>query len=202
MQFLPTLAFVIIAIAAMINLVFKDWRINIAALLFQYLAAFLLVTISWPISLAIIKLITGWMATATIGLTRMRYKNPAIKPETGSSLIFRGLTGLLVILLVFILAPGLKQHIFPEVDLLIIQGGLLLLSMSLLQLGVNSDPFLMIVSLLSFLTGFEIIHSALEVSTLLLLLIVIVNLGLALVGVYFILTTGEAQETLDEVKHK
>ncbi len=54
-----------------------------------------------------------------------------------------------------------------------------------MQLGTSGDPYLNIISLLSLLTGFEVIHAALERSTLLTGMLAVVNLGLALVGVYF-----------------
>ena len=195
---LSTFAFVLIVIAAMMILIFRDWRINTAALALQYLAAFVLVTLSWPIGLAIVKLIAGWMATAALALTCLRQKNARDSIESGASLVFRGLAGLLIILLIFILTPTLQAQVFPQVDLLILQGGLMLLGMSLMQLGTNSEPYLIVISLLSFLAGFEVIHAALEISTLLTGLLVVVNLGLALVGVYFIIKVGEPGKSSKE----
>lgn len=195
---LSIVAFVMIVIAAMIILIFRDWRVNAAALALQYLAAFALVTLSWPIGLAIVKLIAGWMATAAIALTCLRQNNASLTSESGASLVFRGLMGLLIILLIFILTPTLQANVFPQVDLLILQGGLMLLGMSLMQLGTTSEPYLTIISLLSFLTGFEIIHAALELSTLLTGLLVVVNLGLSLVGVYFMIKVGEPRESSDD----
>jgi len=161
------------------------WRFNAIALALQYLAAFVLVTLSWPVGMAVVKLIVGWMATTAIALTilRQHQNNPATEPV--ASLLFRGLAGLLVILLIFVIAPRLQENIFPDFDLVIVQGGLMLLGMSLMQLGTSGDPYLNIISLLSLLTGFEVIHSALERSTLLTGMLAVVNLGLALVGVYF-----------------
>lgn len=198
MSALSLLAFVFIVIASMIILVFKDWRINTAALGVQYLAAFALVTLSWPAGLAVVKLIAGWMATAAIATTCLRQKRFESADDPSASLFFRGLAGLLVVLLIFILAPTLRERVFPRIDLMIIQGGLMLMGMSLMQLGINSEPYLIIISLLSFLTGFEVVHAALELSTLLTGLFVIVNLGLALVGVYFIALAGEADQPSEE----
>jgi len=186
MQFLSTLAFIIITITSMVNLIIREWRFNAIALGIQYLTAFVLVTLSWPVGMAIVKLIVGWMATTAIALTilRQHQKNyPATEPV--ASLLFRGLAGLLVILLIFVIAPRLQESIFPDIDLVIVQGGLMLLGMSLMQLGTSGDPYLNIISLLSLLTGFEVIHAALERSTLLTGMLAVVNLGLALVGVYF-----------------
>jgi hypothetical protein len=190
-----TIAFVLIVIGAMVILIFRDWRINAVALAMQYLAAFVLVTISWPIGLAVVKLIAGWMATAAIALTCMRQKNSESPSEPTASLFFRALAGLLTVMLLFIMAPTLQAQVFPGVELVIIQGGVMLIGMALMQLGTNSEPYLIIISLLSFLTGFEVIHAALELSTLLAGLLVVVNLGLALVGVYFIVNAGEADQS-------
>lgn len=193
-----TVAFAIIVMTAMVILVFRDWRVNAAALGVQYLAAFVLVTLSWPIGMAVAKLITGWMATATIAITFMRQKNEEPPPEPSASLLFRGLAGLLIVLLIFILAPAVQAGVFPRVELMIIQGGMMLLGMSLMQLGTNSEPYLVIISLLSFMSGFEVIHAALELSTLLTGLFVIVNLGLALVGVYFMVRVDKTVEAPEE----
>lgn len=186
MQILSTLAFVIITITSMVNLIIREWRINAIALAVQYLAAFVLVNLSWPIGMAVIKLIVGWMATAAIALTSLRLSltNPTAEPT--ASFLFRGLAGLLVILVIFTISPRLQENVFPDLDLVIVQAGLMLLGMTLMQLGTSADPHLNIKSLLSLLSGFELIHAALERSTLLTGMLAMVNLGLALAGVYFI----------------
>lgn len=191
MQILSILAFVLIVITAMSILVFRDWRIVSGALILQYLGVFALVAQSWPVGMAVIKLIVGWMATAAISLTYYRRENLPLFAETPSSFIFRGLIGLLVILTVFIAAPTLQSAMFPELDLLVLQGGLLLIGLSLMQLGTTQDTFLTIVGLLSVLSGFEVIYAGLELSSLLTGLLAIVNLGLSLVGVYFIVKVNE-----------
>lgn len=198
MQAFSTLAFVMIVITAMAILIFKDWRVNAAALAVQYLAGFVLVSLSWPPGLAVVKLITGWMATATIAITCMRIKNTTSSSESNASLLFRGLAGMLIVMLIFILGPIVQASIFPRVELMVIQGGLMFMGMALMQLGTNAEPYLIVISLLSFMLGFEIIHAALEISTLLTGLLVVVNLGLALVGVYFIVRAGETAEKYGE----
>ena len=191
MQILSILAFVLIVITAVAILVFRDWRIVSGALILQYLAAFAMVAQSWPVGMAVIKLIVGWMATTAISLTYFRRENAPLLSETPSSFIFRGLIGLLVILVVFIGAPSLQTNVFPELDLLVLQSGLMLIGISLMQLGTTQDSFLTVVGLLSLLSGFEIIYAGLELSSLLTGLLAIVNLGLSLVGVYFIIKVGE-----------
>ena len=188
---LSTLAFSIIVITAMIVLIFRDWRFNTGALALQYLAVFYLVTLSWPVSLAIVKLIVGWMATAAIGFTCMRQMENNETVESPSSLLFRGLSGLMVILVIFVVSSLIQDSLFPNLSLVIIRSGSMLIGMALMQLGTNASPYLTTMSLLSFLAGFEVIHAALERSILLTGLMASVNLGLALVGVYFIIKSNE-----------
>jgi hypothetical protein len=178
----------------MMILVFRDWRINAIALGVQYLAVFGLVTLSWPIGMAVVKLIVGWMATAAIALTCIRQLKVESPAESTSSLFFRAIAGILIILVIFVLSPRLQAAMFPQVELVIIQGGLMLIGMALMQLGTSSEAYLTIISLLSLLAGFEIIHAALELSTLLTGLLVITNLGLALVGVFFIVKASDKNE--------
>jgi hypothetical protein len=183
---LSTLAFVLIVITAMTILVFRDWRITGTALGLQYLGVFVLVLQSWPLGMAVIKLIVGWMAAAALATTGIRRKSAPENGEHNASLFFRGFLGLLVILVIFIITPQLTGNVFRGVDQVIVQGGLVLAGMALMQLGTTSDPYLVVISLLSLFSGFEVIHAALEISTLLTGLLAVSNLGLALIGVYFI----------------
>lgn len=199
---LSTLAFLLIVITAMVILIFRDWRINTAALALQYLAVFYLVTLSWPIGLAIVKLIVGWMATAAVGLTCLRQMEEDTPTESTSSLFFRALAGLMIILVMFVISSTLQERVFPNVDLVIIRSGLMMVGMALMQLGTNASPYLTIMSLLSFMAGFELIHAALERSTLLTGLMASVNLGLALVGVYFIMKSTDRDESQKEEEEK
>jgi hypothetical protein len=198
MMTLSTLAFILIVISAMIILIFRDWLINAVALAVQYLAAFILVSLSWPIGMAVIKLIVGWMATAAIALTLFRQQPSRGTSELKASLFFRGFAGLMIVFVIFVTAPALQRNIFPQLELVIIQGGLTLLAMSLMQLGTHSEPYLTVFSLLSFLSGFEVIHAGLEISTLLTGLLAVANLGLALIGVYFVVKTGETDESTQD----
>ena len=196
-------AFVLIVMASMMILIFRDWRLTAIALAVQYLGAFVLVSLSWPLGMAVVKLIVGWMATAAVAFSWQAtdaHNQPSTDTsitDSTSSLLFRGAAGLLIVLLNFALTPSLQTNVFPQVDLVIIQGGVMIMGMALMQLGINSDPYLVIISLLSFLLGFEIIHAALEVSTLLTGLFVLVNLGLALVGAYFISKLGEGESQIE-----
>ena len=73
-QSLATPAFVLLLVAAVVVLILRDWRLVLAALAVQYIGVFVLTAGAWPVSLAIIKLVVGWMATAALGLTQLSNK--------------------------------------------------------------------------------------------------------------------------------
>jgi hypothetical protein len=198
MPALSTPAFVLIVITAIVILIFRDWRFNALALAVQYLAAFILISLSWPIGMAVVKLIVGLMASAAIAFTFLHQKYLEVPNETEASLFFRGFAGLLVVLTVFLLTPALHENVFTELDIVVLQGGLMLIGMALMQLGTNSNPYLTVISLLSLLSGFEVIYAGLETSTLLTGLLAVVNLGLALVGVYFITKAVEPEDNTNQ----
>ncbi|MBN2256961.1 MAG: hypothetical protein JW704_03955, partial [Anaerolineaceae bacterium] len=67
--------------------------------------------------------------------------------------------------------------------------------LGLTHTGISTRPFRIILGILTILTGFEIIHAAVEFSFLVIGLLAGINLALALAGVYFglFLKTGELQ---------
>jgi len=63
-------------------------------------------------------------------------------------------------------------------------GSSLLIAMGLLQMGMNRQSARVVIGLLTFLAGFEILYAALESSVLVAGLLAIINLSLALIGAY------------------
>ncbi|MDH5605667.1 MAG: hypothetical protein OEY93_02155, partial [Anaerolineae bacterium] len=61
------LAFALLSSSTM--LVARNWRWLISALGLQYLAVYILVSGPWPIELAAVKLVAGWMAASILGMT-------------------------------------------------------------------------------------------------------------------------------------
>lgn len=182
--FLEYLPIGLIMAATVGLLVSQHWRWSILSLALQYLAMFLLITQVWPIGLAAVKLITGWMAGAVLSASQ-----PAagLAEESSSSVygrVFRILAGAIVWLVVFSVQPVVAQVIPLQPNFLI--GGLGLIGMGLLQLGVTTRPLRVILGLLTLLSGFEILYAAVEGSILVTGLLVVVNLGLALAGAYLL----------------
>jgi len=70
-----------------------------------------------------------------------------------------------------------------------------LILIGLMQLGTIREPFYLVIALLTFLSGFELLYSALEFSYLLEAQLVAVNLLLAIVGAFFIVKNAESEST-------
>lgn len=190
-QSLATPAFVLLLVAAVVVLILRDWRLVLAALAVQYIGVFVLTAGAWPVSLAIIKLVVGWMATAALGLTQLSNKETVEEHSWPSGWPFRLLASLLVLLVVISTAPRLVLWIPANVSLPAAQGSLALLGMGMLQLGMTTRPLRVIVGLLTFLAGFEILFASVENSILVAGLLAGINLGLAFIGAYLLTLTAE-----------
>ncbi len=172
----------------------RDWRWSLGLLAAQYLGMFWLVTLHWPFGLASIKLVTGWMATATLGVTRL---DLAEHEQTGESAwpqgrLFRLFAAAIVVILVIASTPQVET-IIPGISRPVIAGGLLLAGMGLLHLGLTAEVLRVILGLLTVMAGFELLYATVETSILLAGLLSIVNLGLALAGAY-LMTAAPSEE--------
>lgn len=176
-------------------LVSRDWRVGLGFLGVQYLGVFWLTSLHWPVSMAAIKLVTGWMAIATLGITRLNIKEEGesnqILPE---GRLFRIFTAVIVTISVITAAPTVED-IIPGIGMTVISGSLILMGVGMLQLGMTVQPFRVILGLLTVLSGFEALYAALESSILVAAMLSTVNLGLALVGAY-LLTARKPEESV------
>ena len=73
-------------------------------------------------------------------------------------------------------------------------GSLILIGMGLLHLGITSYILRVVIGLMTVLSGFEILYSAVEGSILVAALLATINLGLALVGAYLMIAQYNARE--------
>lgn len=165
----------------------RDWRLGLGFLGAQYVGVFWLVSLHWPTSMAAIKLVTGWMAVTTLGITRLNIK----EAEEDSSRIlpqgrlFRLFTAGIVTVIIATAAPSVEE-IIPGIGMPVISGSLILMGIGMLHLGMTVQPFRVILGLLTVLSGFEALYAALESSILVAAMLSTVNLGLALVGAYLL----------------
>jgi len=194
---LSTSAVIIILVASTGLLVSWDWRWSLALCAGQYLAAFWLVSLHWPVGLAAVKLVSGWMGIAALGLTRLNFSGEDETKEKfwPRQLWFHFLLAAIVILLALAAAPRLENFL-PGLGLPVIAGSLVLMGMGLLHLGITSHNLRVILGLLTFLCGFEILYASVEGSILVAGLLAVINLGLALVGCYLMLA-GSVEPEID-----
>ncbi len=176
----------------------RDWRLSLGLLAAQYLAAFVLVLHHWPLGMATVKLVTGWMVTAAIGMTRLSIPRDESDAESfwPRGQWFRISLAAIVALLVLVASTGIEEAI-PGLGLPVVTGGLLLIGMGLIHLGITSQILQTILGLLTLLTGFEMLYAAVESSILVAGLLAVVDLGLALAGSYLLLADS-ATETEEE----
>lgn len=177
----------LITLTAGLLLVTIDWRMGIGALAVQYTGVFVLVAMSWPIEMAVVKLVSGWMAGAVLGIAILGLPEEAQKetPRSVTTAPFRFLAAVLVIPMVATFAPDVVVWV-PGVFDGQVYGSLVLIGLGLLHLGLTTQPFRMVLGLLTVMAGFEILYAAVESSTLMAGLLALVNLSLALVGAYLI----------------
>lgn len=178
------LAVVLLFITSQSLFVSRDWRIAIVALALQYLGVFILVSKNWPLELAIIKLVAGWMATVVLGATQggdFEFDDvDKVKPTGG---LFRLIVGVFVALIVISFAPRVLEWV-PELGIFQILGGLILMGIGVLGMGLSIEPLRMTVGLLMIFAGFEIFYAVVEQSALVAGLLALINLMLALVASY------------------
>ncbi len=188
----PELIVLLLAITSMVIVINLDWRISTISLAVQYIGVFLLVAGEWPLGIALIKLLVGWMATAVLGITRLGQKSEPPDTSWPSGRFFRLLGGGLVLLTAWSAASVVSDWL-PNLDPAQIQGGMILIGMGLLQLGLTARPLRITFGLLTLLAGFEIIYAGVEVSLLVAGLLASVNIGLAFFGAYLIMAPSQEE---------
>jgi hypothetical protein len=171
----------------------RDWRWLLGILAIQYIGVFWLTFAHWPIAMATVKLVTGWMACAALGITQINIsQHPLRETAWPQSWLFRILA--VAIVAVASLAIAVRASTWLGMDLSTSWGSILLMGMGLLYLGVTAQPLRIVTGLLTLLAGFEILYSAVENSALVAALLAVVNLGLALAGAY-VISAQEKGET-------
>ena len=150
----------------------------------------------WPLGMAAAKLVTGWMASAALGIS-LTTLPPQEQPTEGfwpQGRIFRLFMVGMVVVLAAAVTPRLEGAL-AGIGAPVVAGAIILTGVGLLQLGTNSEILRVIFALLTVLAGFEILYAALEGSILVAALLAVVNLGLGLVGAY-LLNASTPEETL------
>lgn len=176
-------------------LIVRDWRWGIILLAVQYFGMFILVLQHWPLGVASVKVVAGWMSAAILGMTRSglptdEFDIHGIWPR---GRLFRLFMAAMVVLIVAAVTPDVDT-IMADAGYAVTAGSLLLIGIGLLHLGITTHTLRVVIGLMTVLAGFEILYSAVEGSVLVAGLLAVINLGLALVGAYLLI----AENTHDE----
>ena len=184
-EFVP-FAVVWVGITALILLVSREWRVSISAIGAQYVGVFILVSLVWPIEFAVIKLVSGWISAAVLGMGLVDQAK-AWEDELGqwvSGILFRVFIAGFLAVVAFVSTPTVARWVARASEIQI-TGALLLIGLGLFHLGLTAQPILIVLGLLTVLSGFEILYATMEISLLVNGMLAVVTLGLALIGAYF-----------------
>jgi len=153
------------ALAAVgLMLVASDWRMRIAGLASIYLIVFIVIIQIWPVALASVKLISGWMGIALLSTSMLNSMNQASGHRFTSEIVFRFLMAVLIWIVVVTIAPSINEWLtIPYTNLYI---GVSLMGSGLLFMSLTDDFIEIVLGLLTILAGFDIIYSSLEGSAL------------------------------------
>ena len=180
---------ILILFTSLALLTFQDERASLGILGLQYIGVFILVDASWPLEMAVAKMIAGWMSGAILGMAMTSTSSVWDNSEKSIKLgpLFRILAAIIVVLTISSLVLH-SQLWLSKIDIELRWGSFILIGLGILQLSLTSHPFRIIIALLTALSGFEILYAAIETSTLVTGLLAGVNLGLALVGAYLLIS--------------
>lgn len=186
---------VVIMVVTSAGLLFvRDWRWNIILLAAQYLGMFILTLQHWPIGMASVKVVAGWMSAAILGMTRSGLPEQLAEEESTwlGGRFFRLFAAATVVLIVGVVTPSVDT-IMADAGFPVTNGGLLLIGMGLLHLGITTRVLRVAIGLMTVLAGFEILYSTVEGSVLVAALLAVINLGLALVGSYLLIASNSPE---------
>ena len=188
-----------VGITAASLILLEEWRLRFTVLVVQYVLVTWLITSSIPASIAVVKLICGWLACAIMVISarnsrwgRITSRSPQTLPD---NLAFK----LIALLIVTTAAFGLSRTnwiMVPEISDPEILGTTLMLSLGLLQLGLSTGTLRVGLGLMTLLSGFEIAYIVVEPSLAVLALIGSVHIGFALVISYLMLGIGTPEQSM------
>ena len=170
-----------IAVSGMIMVV-NDWKWRMACLALFQLIAFLLVVQIWPIALAAVKLIAGWIGITIISAALVRTEQEA---EAAHNLPFRlyklamiGLSWIAILVLV----PRL--NVWLPINFSNLFSGLVFFLCGLLFLSIHEEIIETIIGLIILFAGFDIIYSSLEGSALVTGVYALILISISILGSY------------------
>jgi hypothetical protein len=173
-------------------LVASDWRMRIAGLASLYLVGFIVIIQIWPVALASVKLISGWMGIALLSTSMLNSMNQTNSHRLTSETVFRFLMAVLIWIVIVAIAPSINEWLpIPYTNLYI---GLSLMGSGLIFMSLTDDFFEIVLGLLTILAGFDIIYSSLEGSALVTGIYAFIVILICLLSGYFSSAVSDREE--------
>jgi len=170
-------------------LVASDWRMRIAGLASLYLVGFIVILQIWPVALASVKLISGWMGIALLSTTMINSMNQINGHRFTSEMVFRFLMAVLIWIVVAAIAPSINEWLPISYTNLYI--GVSLMGSGLIFMSLTDDFIEIVLGLLTILAGFDIIYSSLEGSALVTGVYAFITILICLLSGYFSSTVSD-----------
>lgn len=183
---------ILIAATSVGLLLAHDWRWLIIWLSIQYVGMFVLTLQNWPLGMASVKVVAGWMGAAILGMTRSGLPQEDIREITSilpRGRLFRLFAAGIVGLIVAAETPRVDA-IMADAGFIVTAGSLLMIGMGLLHISVTDHILRVTIGLMTILSGFESLYATVEGSILVAALLAVINLGLALVGAYLLIASS------------
>ena len=196
MSALAWFAVLLLTVTSLGLLLARDWRWLIIYLSAQYFGMLILTLQHWPLGMASVKVVAGWMSAAILGMTRSglpredRVERSNILPR---GRLFRLFAAAIVLVIVSSVTPRVDV-IMADAGFAVTSGSLVLVGMGLLQIAVSNHILRVTLGLMTVLSGFEILYATVEGSVLVAGLLAIINLGLAFVGSYLLVAVNAEEE--------
>lgn len=186
---------ILILLTTLVLLLSPKFVWALIALGVQYFAAFWIVSLAIPLGLSLVKFLVGLMIVALF-VSILRQAEPAWKSEDSNSGLLIKVGVMIVIWIVVLISIPQAQMWFP-VQPVVLTGSLLLIMSGFIQIGLTHHVLRICVGLLTLMSGFELLNSAIELSVLVSALLAIINVGIALVGFFLVLRSYENVEVLE-----
>jgi hypothetical protein len=160
----------------------EDWRYRLALVAIIELIGFILIVQIWPIALASVKLISGWMGIALLATT-FSFSSSGIAPLSPiSSRVFRLMLVTFGWLLVLVSAERFNEWLPISYTNLFI--GMVFFISGMIYLALRMNSIDTVLGLLIFFEGFDVIYSSLEGSALITGIFGIIIISICLTGSY------------------
>jgi hypothetical protein len=161
-------------------LLVEDWRFRLVLVAITQLIGFVLILQIWPIALAAVKLISGWMGVLLLVATFVSSSASLTASSHFSSRIFRVFLGIFGWILVLVSVQRFNEWLPISYTNLFV--GLIFFISGIVYLSLRNSTLDSVLGLLLFFEGFDVIYSSLEGSALVTGLFSLIIVSICLTG--------------------